>query len=138
MTTATAIQTDSDVTARVQQVQHWLEQQTLSPPEVDCATAVMLKILDGKCKMVEAEKPIMAELYQQVRELAGVHLGDDIHQRIAAALRLQQLAELDEAIRMEIYETRVLAETAISRPVMKGFKARLRKTGLLPPKTSAE
>ena len=37
-------------------------------------------------------------------------------------------------MREHIYETRVLAETAISRPVMKRFKARLREEGLLPHK----
>jgi len=30
-----------------------------------------------------------------------------------------------------IYEKRVLAETMISRPVMKGFKAMIRQQGLL-------
>ena len=38
----------------------------------------------------------------------------------------------------EIYEHRVLAETMISRPVMKAFKARLRREGLLPQKAPVE
>ena len=36
----------------------------------------------------------------------------------------------DEALKMAIYERRVLAETAISRPVMKAFKAMIRGQGL--------
>lgn len=36
----------------------------------------------------------------------------------------------DEAMKNTIYEHRVLAETAISRPVMKTFKAMIRAEGL--------
>ena len=38
----------------------------LSASDVDCATTVMLKILDGKCKMAEQEKHIMAWLYRRL------------------------------------------------------------------------
>ncbi|MFD2406832.1 hypothetical protein ACFSVK_15665 [Azorhizophilus paspali] len=38
---------------------------------------------------------------------------------------------LDEDMQFLLYEKRVLAETMISRPVMKGFKAMLRETDLL-------
>ena len=34
-----------------EQVRQWVLEHPLSPAHVDCATAVMLKILDGKCKM---------------------------------------------------------------------------------------
>ena len=39
---------------------------------------------------------------------------------------------------MEIYERRLLAETMISRPVMKAYKARLRAAGILPTRTATE
>jgi len=123
-----------DVVSEASLVDDWLGLFSLSAAEVDCATAVMLKILDGKCKMVAAEKPVMASLYMAVREQPGIVLGEAIHRRIDAAL---QQSALDEATRMEIYETRVLAESAISRPVMKAFKARLRASGLLPAKQAA-
>jgi hypothetical protein len=38
---------------------------------------------------------------------------------------------LNDANKMLIYEQRLLAETMISRPVMKGFKAMIREQGLL-------
>jgi hypothetical protein len=107
-------------------VARWAEAHPLSPGHVDCATAVMLKILDGKCKMREAEKAVMALLYDAVRARPGEKLGDDIHALIADAR-----GNLDEAMKMHVYEKRVLAETAISRPVMKGFKAMIRQEGLL-------
>lgn len=104
----------------------WLLTHPLSPAHVDCATAVMLKILDGKCKMKGEERMVMAGLYAQVKTRPGLNLGEDVHLLIAAAGN-----EADEAMKMYIYETRVLAETVISRPVMKGFKAMLREQGLL-------
>lgn len=103
----------------------WLAGHPLVPAHVDCATAVMLKILDGKCKMGALDKLVMAELYAAVKERPGVLLGADYHALIARAV-----AEPGEALKEFIYEKRVLAETAISRPVMKAFKAMLRETGL--------
>ncbi len=103
----------------------WALDHPLEPVQVDCATAVMLKILDGKCKMDESEKRVMAWLYDAVKERPGVLLGADIHALIA-----ESRGELDEAQRLAIYEKRVLAETEISRPVMKGFKAWIRAEGL--------
>lgn len=117
------------------QVLDWAAEHVLTPPEVDCATAVMLKVLDGKCKMSEEEKVIMTHLYRAIRQQTGIHLGQPVHRRIARALSWQaQHGRLDEELRDQIYEIRVLAETAISRPVMKRFKARLREQGLLPMK----
>lgn len=103
----------------------WLAAHPLTPTHVDCATAVMLKILDGKCKMDALDKQVMAALYHQVKAQAGVKLGADMHALIAEAG-----SQPDEEIKNRIYEQRVLAETMISRPVMKGFKAMLREQGL--------
>ena len=95
------------------QVIAWAEAHPLSPLEVDCATAVMLKILDGKCKMSREEKLFMTHLYHAVKARPGERLGRDIHQLIAEAE-----GHLDDAMRNHIYELRVLAETRISRPVI--------------------
>ena len=103
----------------------WLAGNPLSSAHIDCATAVMLKILDGKCKMDSAEKLVMRALYDAVKHQAGILLGADIH-----ALLAESRDNLDEEQRLHIYEQRVLAESMISRPVMKGFKAMLRETGL--------
>jgi len=114
-------------------VARWLAAHPLIPAHVDCATAVMLKILDGKCKMRPTEKGVMALLYDQVRDRSGALLAADSHALIAEAR-----AKLDEAMRLRVYERRVLAETMISRPVMKGFKAMLREQGLLDPRNDQE
>jgi hypothetical protein len=111
-------------------LQLWLRQFPLSAAEVDCATTVMLKILDGKCKMAPDEKRVMRALYLAVRQLPGIELGEDIHNLIGYTRELDELGELDESIRLFIYEKRVLAESRISRPVMKTFKARIRQNGI--------
>jgi hypothetical protein len=104
----------------------WVRTHPLSPIHVDCATAVMLKILDGKCKMRTGEKLVMEQLYDQVKCFPGHLLGEEFHRLIGAARRYA-----DEALKNFIYEKRVLAETMISRPVMKEFKAMIRQQGLL-------
>ncbi|MDX8129170.1 hypothetical protein QLH52_17865 [Methylomonas sp. OY6] len=108
-------------------VQQWVKDHPLSPIHVDCAVTVMLKIIDGKCKMRPTEKVVMALLYDCVKHLPGQLLQDDLHPLIATA----RTREDDEALKNLIYEKRLMAETAISRPVMKGFKAMIREQGLL-------
>ncbi|WP_095590768.1 hypothetical protein [Actibacterium ureilyticum] len=101
----------------------------LGPEQVDCAIAVMLKILDGKCRMPPPEARIMTGVYELLRDRSGARLGADSH-------RLIDRARADRDMpRRQIYEARVLAETRISRPVMKAFKAALRDARVLPDKT---
>lgn len=107
-------------------VASWVRAHPLAPIHVDCATAVMLKILDGKCKMAAAEKRVMEQLYDQVKALPGLGLGEETHRLIATARSLA-----DDGLKDFIYEKRLLAETMITRPVMKGFKAMIRQHGLL-------
>ena len=109
-----------------QHVAAWLERVSLSLSDIDCANAVMLKILDGKCKMPPLEKQLMAELYWQLGGACGPMLDAATHQLINSAG-----PDPDESMRLAIYEQRVLAETRISRPVMKAFKAMIREHGLL-------
>jgi hypothetical protein len=119
-----------------QHVRHWLAGQHFTADDRDCTITVMLKILDGKCKMSETDKVVMAALYDALgdadRDLPGQRFGTAEHALIATAR--QQPA--DDALRLHIYEQRVLAETTLSRPVMKAYKAMLREQGLfanLPP-----
>jgi hypothetical protein len=105
----------------------WVQTHTLSPIQVDCVTAVMLKILDGKCKMRGSEKLVMAALYERVKHLPGQHLGSETHVLITMAHGTPGRSWVDE-----VYERRVLAETMISRPIMKTFKAMIRERGLFP------
>ncbi len=106
-------------------IKTWVKDHPLTPSHIDCATSVMLKILDGKCKMDRDEKLVMSLLYDQVKALPGELLGPEIRELIAEARQ-----ERDEAMKLHIYEKRVLAETMISRPMMKGFKAMIREQGL--------
>ncbi|MGD0960198.1 MAG: hypothetical protein ABSB19_10355 [Methylomonas sp.] len=110
-----------------EQVALWVETHPLSPINIDCAVAVMLKILDGKCKMRSEEKIVMTQLYDQIKTKAGQLLDGAVHALIGEARE----RTADEALKMQIYEQRLLAETAISRPVMKKFKAMIREQGLL-------
>lgn len=104
----------------------WAVTHLLEPVDVDCTTTVMLKILDGKCKMGSRDKDVIPVLYDAIRHRPGQLLGADMHVLIARARDGEC-----EALVAEIYEHRVLAETAISRPVMKAYKARLREAGVL-------
>lgn len=110
---------------------HWAEQHLLDPVHIDCTTTVMLKILDGKCKMSEDDKAVIAVLYDAVKHRPGRLLGDDEHALIARAR-----AGMDEALVMVVYEKRLLAETMLARPVMKAYKGWLREEGVLKPSSS--
>lgn len=105
----------------------WAARTVFGPEQIDCTTAVMLKILDGKCRMFEAEKQAVAAVYAVVRDQPGARLDAAVHALIAQA----QAAPGDPALVEAVYERRVLAETAISRPVMKAYKAWLRAEGVI-------
>ena len=114
-------------------VASWVQAHPLSPGDVDCATTVMLKILDGKCKMGRVDKVVMEALYDALKDRPGLRFGDAFHALIAEARR-----ESSEALKNFIYEKRVLAETELSRPVMKAFKAMIREEGLFAGMASEE
>jgi hypothetical protein len=99
----------------------WALNTRFEPAHLDCVTAIMLKILDGKCKMGEAEKAALTAVYDAAMNRPGQSLGDDVHALIAQARQGTNHA-LDEAI----HAWRVRAETQIPKPVMKGFKQLLR------------
>ncbi len=134
-------------------VRVWVINHPLTLEQVDCATTVMLKVLDGKCKMPRHEKVRMTWLYDAVKHQPGELLGSDTHQLIvrarhclylanmqaqASELPRETLAELDPALTLEVYERRLLAETRLSRPVMKEFKGWIRQQGLLPEKHASQ
>ena len=104
----------------------WAQNIELEPIEVDCVTTIMLKILDGKCKMFPQEKHVIGIVYDVIKHKSGIFLGEDIHLLIRTA-RLG----MDEEMVENIYEQRLYAETMISRPVMKAFKAMLRKNNII-------
>jgi len=98
----------------------WALVTDFEPAHLDCVTAIMLKILDGKCKMGAAEKNALTAVYDVVRDRPGQGLGDDVHALIA------QARQGANSVAESIHAWRVRAETQIPKPVMKGFKQWLR------------
>jgi hypothetical protein len=104
----------------------WAQNWKAEPIHIDCTTTVMLKILDGKCKMNSEEKQVIAVIYDVVKDQPGTLLDNSVHDLIAVARR-----QPDEKILEDVYEQRLYAEQMISRPVMKAYKAMLRREGIL-------
>lgn len=98
----------------------WAAETTLEPIQLDCVTAIMLKILDAKCKMGEAEKTALAAVYDVVGSRPGEQLGAEARDLIAR-VRAGKAGLGDQ-----VHTWRLRAEAAIPKAVMKAFKARLR------------
>jgi len=111
----------------------WAQDTPLEPAHLDCVTAIMLKILDGKCKMGEAEKSALTAVYDVVSERPGQGLGGEVHALIAQARQ-----GTDSILAASIHAWRVRAETQIPKPVMKGFKHLLRMSLPMPGSTPRE
>lgn len=101
----------------------WAGNVELEPIQLDCVTAIMLKILDAKCKMGESEKTALAAVYDVVKTRPGQGLGDEVHALIAQA---RQRDEADATLAEPIHAWRLRAEAYIPKPDMKAFKAMLR------------
>jgi hypothetical protein len=95
----------------------WAQTAALDPLQIDCVTAVMLKILDNKCKMVPEQQMALMAVYGVVKERRGVLLDASIHEEIDAALKMGGSASNDR-----IHELRLLVEATIPKQVMKHFK----------------
>lgn len=100
----------------------WALSQHFNDEEIDCTTAVVLKILDGKCKMAEGEKRAIIEIYKIKKTNGGILFGDSVHTLIQQALQ-QSVIPLSKSI----HELRVEAEKKIPKPSMKRYKAMLRE-----------
>jgi len=103
----------------------WAMETTFDPIHLDCITAIMLKVLDGKCKMGAAEKGAITAVYDITRSRPGQGLGDQVHAIIASG-RAGQASGLKDEIAGAIHAWRVTAESAIPKDVMKNFKKILR------------
>ena len=100
----------------------WACEQTFDASEVDCTTAVVLKILDGKCKMLPGEMDAVMAIYEVVRAAPGVLFGSEVHQCIDQSRQQPTVEGLGR-----IHELRLHAEARIPKSVMKQYKARLRE-----------
>jgi hypothetical protein len=95
----------------------WAQTAPLDPLQIDCVTAVMLKILDNKCKMLPEQQMALMAVYSVVKERKGLLLDDSIHQEIDRAMELG-----DQDSMGRIHELRLQAEATVPKPVMKYFK----------------
>lgn len=101
----------------------WAETAPLDPLQIDCVTAVMLKILDNKCKMNSEEQIALMAVYSVVKQRNGLLFDDSIHKAIAYAMQYGDLASSEQ-----IHELRLHAEQEIPKPVMKHFKRYFRES----------
>ncbi|MES9990883.1 MAG: hypothetical protein ABW098_02955 [Candidatus Thiodiazotropha sp.] len=101
----------------------WAQTAPLDPLQIDCVTAVMLKILDHKCKMLPEEQMAMMAIYSVIKERKGELLDSSIHTRIDEALQIGGTLSNER-----IHELRLHAEATIPKPVMKHFKSYLRES----------
>jgi hypothetical protein len=100
----------------------WAIEAGFNAEQVDCTTAVVLKILDNKCKMLPGEKTAVMAIYDALMHTPAPLLGSAMH----VAIRNMRLSPSAEAI-ASIHQLRVQAEAAIPKPVMKNYKAFLRE-----------
>jgi len=101
----------------------WAESSALNAEQLDCVTAVALKILDRKCKMPADEQEAMLAIYDLLHPTPALLFEEEAHQVIDTAL---QQTIIDPVTAEAVHRLRLDAEARIPKPVMKAFKARLR------------
>jgi len=99
----------------------WARVKCFSPSDIDCTTAVVLKIIDRKCKMESMDMNTVVVIYDVIKTQTGDRLGENTHQLIEAAR-----TQTTDYLRLEIHKQRVKAESLIDKPIMKAYKKMLR------------
>ncbi|OYY75452.1 MAG: hypothetical protein B7Y40_00580 [Gammaproteobacteria bacterium 28-57-27] len=110
----------------------WARDTVFDAAQLDCIIAIMLKILDGKCKMEDADKSALSAVYDALRaqlrhEFAqsfGLGFGEATHALIDAA---RHNRGENTVLAQQICEARMQAEATIPKLVMKAFKQRLQR-----------
>jgi len=100
----------------------WARMKCFSASEIDCTTAVVLKILDRKCKMDSINMNAVVAIYDVVKSQAGERLDTNTHLLIEAARTHKR-----DDMPLEIHKLRVKAESLIEKPIMKAYKKMLRE-----------
>lgn len=99
----------------------WAQSMQFDATQVDCTIAIVLKILDNKCKMLPGEKAAVMCIYDVVKSDPGKLFDDRVHATINLA-RIQN----NEENSAKIHALRIYAEANIPKPIMKAYKAILR------------
>ena len=100
----------------------WAERAQLSPLQIDCITALILKILDHKCDMNLEQQLALIAIYRAVCTYKGTLFDAEVHQTIEHALQVS-----DERVSRQIHQYRLDAESIIPTPAMSYFKQYLRE-----------
>ncbi|MET0089878.1 MAG: hypothetical protein ABW068_07620 [Candidatus Thiodiazotropha sp.] len=101
----------------------WAMWVPLDPLQIDCITAIMLKILDDKCRMGPEEQVAFIAIYHVVKTRMGHYFDTSIHRLIEQGWNNDH-----PLVRKQIHEQRLYAERAIPKSVMKFFKRFLRES----------
>ena len=95
----------------------WASKIRFNSRQLDCLTTLMLKILDGKCKMEQSVQDLVVVIYQStVKE--HVELFDPAVHEFIWEVRKQR----NPVTSRQLHELRLYAEQAIPQLVMKQFK----------------
>ncbi|MGD2117348.1 MAG: hypothetical protein PVG66_03250 [Chromatiales bacterium] len=94
----------------------WARSQRFDALQLDCITAVVLKILDRKCKMDADRQAAVIAVYGVCCQMQGKLFDDSDHALIQAALQKQAVD------RDAIHARRLYGEAQIPKPTMKAFK----------------
>ena len=100
----------------------WAREHTFTNTDVDCTITVVLKILDGKCKMLDGEKRAIMEIYDVIGGGPSRIFNDQVFRNIELAR-----TEPTPTVMEDIHALRIYAESEIPKPTMKSYKAMLRE-----------
>jgi hypothetical protein len=101
----------------------WAENTPLDALQIDCLTALILKILDKKCQLNLEEQFAIMVIYHTVRPRNGLLFDESVHQIIEQAKHLNS-----PQINGQIHELRLDAENRLPTPVVDYFELYLRES----------
>lgn len=98
-------------------IEQWAANTHFNLQQVDCLIGIVLKMLDGKCKMDKLAQHSVQIIYCQ-----GHHQRSHLFDPAIHCLIEQSFEHMDRLMEKQIHQLRLFAESAIPKPVMKDFK----------------
>lgn len=114
--------TEISVSEKLHPAAEWALETDFDATQVDCTIAVVLKILDNKCKMLPGEKAAVMAVYDSIKQQAGELFSAEVCKTIDKAR-----AKPSSMLAQTIHELREYAEANIPKPTMKAYKGLLRE-----------
>lgn len=116
----------ANTTSKAHPATQWASEQlaenNISQTDRDCTTTVVLKILDGKCKMLPGEKDAIMKIYDVLLNGAS----DIFAQEMFTTIERARIEQPTPSLFALIHELRIYAEESIPKSTMKRYKAKLR------------